>query len=143
LGENVERLAYPPAMPLRIALLLTFFAGIAQGCSDGDDCGAVRCGCLEGSAVIVRVPGAPDGTTVTADTLMCTDVRSGRSDCTSIEMPYPQRAMIGAPGYASVEVALTRSSSDGGRCCPCEGSERWQGDVTLTAAATLDSGSGG
>jgi len=93
--------------------------------------------------VYVQLPNAPDGTTVTADTLVCTDSGPGSSDCTSRTMPYPQRAMISAPGYESVEVSLTRVPTGGDGCCPCEGTEGWQALVTLVAETALDSGSDG
>ena len=87
---------------LALCLLACVFI---NGC--GDDCESVRCGCQYGSHVIVTLPGAADGTLVTADTLACSVVRAETSRCSDTSARPPQTAVISASGFRSATVTLT------------------------------------
>lgn len=133
-------------MKIAPCFLCIALVALALGCGDDDteiDCTTARCGCVSGSSVTVRLPDSTAGVVVTSDVLTCSETSTGGiSICSSgLEEPFPRTATITAPGYASMTVMMSPVDVPSSVCCPCEGVERYEAEVTLVATAG-DGGTG-
>ncbi len=119
-----------------VALCLFTACGDDGSGDGGGDC-AVEClGCVPTAEFTVMLPGATDGTVVTAGSLSCTPVALEVSTCRG---PYPGEdgttIDVSAPGFemGSVTLTLMRDPDPPTECCGCP-DDILMGSVALTPA---------